>query len=232
MVEEEELTRRGDDLKVRKKNGFIRECHGDMHLGNMFLVEDSITIFDCIEFNPNLRWIDVASEVAFCTMDLQDRGRADLARRFLNGYLECSGDYSALAVFPLYFAYRALVRAKVAQLRRSQGEESPVESDRLSRELANYLELAHRSTRPRTSFLAITHGVSGSGKTQGSQAVVERMAAIRIRSDLERKRLAGVAAWPTAARKSPAASIPPPSADGQLPGLPSWPQALLPADFR
>jgi len=189
---EQELANREDELIVRKRNGFVRECHGDMHLGNMILSEDAITIFDCIEFNPDLRWIDVASEVAFCTMDLQDRGRPDMARRFLNAYLEWSGDYAGLSVFRLYFVYRALVRAKVAQLRRAQGGLSEAESDRLARELANYLELADWSTRRPAPFLAVTHGLSGSGKTWGSQAVVERFGAIRVRSDIERKRLAGL----------------------------------------
>jgi predicted kinase len=191
---EQELASRRDVFEVRKRDGFIRECHGDMHLGNMILVDDSITIFDCIEFNDSLRWIDIASEVAFCTMDLYDRGRADFGRRFLNGYLEWSGDYAGLAVFPLYFTYRALVRAKVAHLRRAQGDLPREESKRLGRELANYLDLADQSTHPRTPFLAVTHGVSGSGKTHGSQAVVERLGALRVRSDLERKRLAGFSA--------------------------------------
>jgi uncharacterized protein len=194
---ERELAAREDDLLARKRNGFIRECHGDMHLGNMILADGSITIFDCIEFNPDLRWIDVASEVAFGTMDLEDRGRPDLARRFLNGYLEWSGDYAGLAVFPLYMVYRALVRAKVAALRRRQlqsdrGGVSRGESERLARELANYLGLAERSTHGRGPFLAVTHGLSGSGKTSGSQAVIERFGAVRVRSDIERKRLAGL----------------------------------------
>ena len=189
---ENELAAREDELIVRKGCGFIRECHGDMHLGNMILADGAVTIFDCIEFNPDLRWIDVMSEVAFCTMDLEDRGRVDLARRYLNAYLEWSGDYAGLAVFPLYFTYRALVRAKVAQLRREQEGLSQTEGERLARELANYLQLAEKSTVKQVPFLAITHGLSGSGKTFGSQAVVERLGAIRLRSDIERKRLAGL----------------------------------------
>jgi uncharacterized protein len=189
---EQKLAAREDELIVRKRNGFVRECHGDMHLGNMIQSDDAITIFDCIEFNPDLRWIDVASEVAFCTMDLEDRGRPELARRFLNAYLEWSGDYAGLAVFRLYFVYRALVRAKVAQLRRDQGGLSEAESERLARELASYLEWADGSTRQPAPFLAVTHGLSGSGKTRGSQAVVERFGAVRLRSDIERKRLVGL----------------------------------------
>jgi uncharacterized protein len=189
---EHELAAREDELTLRKRNGFVRECHGDMHLGNMILADESVTIFDCIEFNPDLRWIDVISEIAFCTMDLEDRGRVDLCRRFLNAYLEWSGDYAGLALFPLYFAYRALVRAKVAQLRREQAGLSDEESQRLAREMSNYLRLAEKSTVKQEPFLAITHGLSGSGKTFGSQVIVEQLGAIRLRSDIERKRLAGL----------------------------------------
>jgi hypothetical protein len=190
---ERELANCENELIARKRNGFVRECHGDMHLGNMILADEDVTIFDCIEFNPDLRWIDVISEIAFCTMDLEDRGRVDLSRRFLNAYLEWSGDYAGLVLFPLYFTYRALVRAKVAQLRREQGKLSDDESERLARELSNYLRLAEKSTVKQQPFLAITHGLSGSGKTFGSQVVVEQLGAIRLRSDIERKRLAGLA---------------------------------------
>jgi len=189
---ERELARRRDRFVERKAGGFIRECHGDMHLGNMILENDLVTIFDCIEFNEDLRWIDVLSEVAFCAMDLEDRGRPDLAHRFINAYLEWSGDYGGLSVYPIYWSYRALVRAKVASLRGTQSHVAEEEKRRLLGELHNYLQLAERSTRPRTQFLAITHGVSGSGKTWGSQAIVDRLGAIRLRSDFERKRLAGL----------------------------------------
>ena len=111
---ERELSDRENDLLARKHNGFIRECHGDMHLGNMVLLWGTVTIFDCIEFNADLRWIDVASEIAFCTMDLEDRGRVDLARRFLNAYLEWSGDYAGMTVFRLYVEIgRASCRERV-----------------------------------------------------------------------------------------------------------------------
>ena len=104
----------------RQRGGFIRECHGDLHLGNIARIEGEITIFDCIEFNDAMRWIDVMSEVAFTVMDLQDRGRADLGHRFLNAYLEITGDYAGLSVLRFYLAYRAMVRAMVARLRAVQ----------------------------------------------------------------------------------------------------------------
>jgi len=112
-----EFAARGEALAARRKQGFVRECHGDLHLRNIVLLDGRPVPFDCIEFNAELRWIDVMSEVAFLAMDLEDRGRRDLAWRFLGRYLEATGDYAGLAVLPFYLVYRALVRAKVHLLR-------------------------------------------------------------------------------------------------------------------
>ncbi len=177
---------------ARKQDGFVRECHGDMHLGNMILLDEEVVLFDCLEFNANLRWIDVASDVAFLTMDLEDRGRPDLAHRFLNGYLEATGDYGLLVPLPFYLTYRATVRAKVAGIRCGQSTVSPEERARLGEEFGNYLDLAERYTRLSRPRLCITHGVSGSGKTAHTQQLVDAMGAIRLRSDVERKRLYGL----------------------------------------
>ena len=184
---------RRSDFIARKRDGFVRECHGDLHLGNMLLLDDKVVIFDCIEFNDTLRWIDVASDVAFLTMDLEDRGRPDLAHRFLNGYLEATGDYGLLVPLPFYLTYRALVRAKVAGIRLGQGTLPPEEAAQVRQAFGSYLDLAARYTRPARPRLFITHGVSGSGKTYGTQQLIEAIGAIRLRSDVERKRLCGLA---------------------------------------
>ena len=184
---------RRPDFVARKRDGCVRECHGDMHLGNMILLDDAVVIFDCIEFNDTLRWIDVASDVAFLTMDLEDRGRPDLAHRFLNGYLEATGDYGLLGLLPFYLTYRALVRAKVAGIRLGQSDLPPAEAEHARQAFGSYLDLATRYTRPSRPRLLITHGVSGSGKTYSTQRVIEATGAIRIRSDVERKRLCGLA---------------------------------------
>jgi aminoglycoside phosphotransferase family enzyme/predicted kinase len=177
---------------LRKQAGFIRECHGDMHLGNMALIDDKILIFDCLEFNERLRWIDVMSEVAFVTMDLQDRGRPGLAHRFLNDYLQHNGDYQGLDVLRFYQVYRALVRAKVACLRLAQEGLSTAQRDEIRSHYRQYLHLAEHYTRAAPTPLIITHGLSGSGKTTVSDALLESSGAIRIRSDVERKRLFGL----------------------------------------
>jgi len=178
---------------ARKRDGFVRECHGDLHLGNMILLDDDVVIFDCIEFNEHFRWIDVASDVAFLTMDLEDRGRPDLAHRFLNGYLEATGDYGLLVPLPFYLTYRATVRAKVAVIRLGQSDLAPEEVTHTREAFGSYLDLAQRYTRPSRPRLLITHGVSGSGKSHNTQRLVDATGAIRIRSDVERKRLFGLA---------------------------------------
>ncbi|HET8759679.1 MAG TPA: AAA family ATPase [Nitrospiria bacterium] len=177
---------------ARKRDGFIRECHGDLHLGNMAWVDGRPLIFDCIEFNDDLRWIDVMSEFAFLVMDLDHRDAAALARRALNAYLEATGDYAGLRVLPYYYAYRSLVRAKVACLRLRQGDPDPAARAATRRELRGYLDLAAGPSTSDRPVLIMTHGVSGSGKTHVAQAVVEALGAVRIRSDVERKRLAGL----------------------------------------
>lgn len=181
------------DFERRKAGDFIREGHGDMHTGNMVLQDDRITVFDCIEFNENLRWIDVMNDVAFLTMDLADRGRPDLAHRFLNAYLEATGDYKGLRVLRYYQVYRALVRAKVAAIRLSQPGLAPDNRERIRAQYLGYLKLAHCFTQAPAPRLIITCGLSGSGKTHLTQSLLETSGAVRLRSDVVRKALFGLA---------------------------------------
>ncbi|WP_260291837.1 AAA family ATPase [Sedimenticola hydrogenitrophicus] len=232
----------------RKAGGFIRECHGDLHLGNIALdgakgsrknnsavpraslghsgkarfagnggslakkrnagggvqgrpntgtyscASPRLLIFDGIEFNPALRWIDVISELAFLLMDLDEKGLDGYARQLLNRYLELSGDYAALPLLRFYQVYRAMVRAKVTAIRLAQADITSDEQRRLAAEFNNYLQLALRYTEPAQPGLVITHGHSGSGKSTRTLACIERFPAVRVRSDLERRRLAGIAA--------------------------------------
>lgn len=182
--------RLGGLVAARRNDGMVRECHGDLHLGNIALFRGRPLIFDCIEFNPNLRWIDVINEVAFMVMDLEERGRADYGRRFLNRWLECNGDFAGLPLLSFYQAYRALVRAKVAAIR--AGQEAGEKRRGEMAVCTQYLDYAGRTTRPRKRFLALMHGVSGAGKTWVSQILLEATGAVRLRSDVERKRLAGL----------------------------------------
>jgi len=176
-------------LQQRRRQGRVRECHGDLHLGNVVQIDGRCTVFDCIEFNDDFRHIDVMSDVAFMAMDLQAHGCSGLAHRFVNGYLERSGDYAGARVLRYYVVYRALVRAKVAALRAAQpGAQTP---DRLAG-VRPFIDLAQRCAQPGRGALLITHGLPGSGKTRGTQELLQAVGAIRIRADVERKRLFGL----------------------------------------
>ena len=188
---EAEAARLTPAFEQRNRDGFVRECHGDLHLGNIALVDGRATLFDCIEFSPSMRWIDVMSDVGFLVMDLRDHCRPGLAARLLNAYLETTGDYAGLAVLRFYVVYRAMVRAKIACLRMAQTTDAG-ERARLVDEFQTYLALATAETSPAHRGIVITHGVTGSGKTTRAQEIVESAGAIRIRSDVERKRLAGL----------------------------------------
>ncbi len=177
-------------MAARKRSGFVRECHGDLHLGNLAWIDDRLLVFDCIEFNPELRWIDIQSEIAFCHMDLLQRGHADWAWLFLNLWLEATGDYAGLALLRYYAVYRALVRAKVGAIRSAQT--AGPEHDAALAEVRTLLSLATALTQPPPPHLTITHGLSGSGKTTVTRRLMQRPGAIRLRSDVERKRMAGL----------------------------------------
>ena len=176
----------------RRAQGRIRECHGDLHLGNIALIGDEPIPFDGIEFSPALRWIDVMDEVAFTVMDLLHRGRPEFAYRFLNAYLEATGDYGGVSVLRFYVAYRAAVRAKVSAIRALQPGESKRDALAALANCHSYLELGESYLTQRQPSLTITHGLPGSGKTTFAQAALEQRQAIRIRSDVERKRLFGL----------------------------------------
>ncbi len=178
-------------FRHRVREGFIRECHGDLHCDNIVYWHDQWAPFDGIEFNPQYSWIDVLSDVAFLVMDLQHRGRPDLSACFLNTYLEQTGDHEALPLLRWYMVYRALVRAKVSMLRSEQTTEDASQHARCIDMAKLLLSLSHQLIQPNPRRLWITHGVSGSGKTTGSQQLVNSEAAVRLRSDIERKRLFG-----------------------------------------
>jgi len=177
---------------ARKEQGFVRECHGDLHLRNIAIVESRVIAFDCIEFSDDLRWNDLMSEVAFLVMDLDDHQQPVLANAFLNRYLELTGDYAGLAVFRYYLVYRAIVRAMVSCIRLSQEDIALEERNREYTGFLKYLDLAETYTVRQKPKLFIMHGLSGSGKTTVSQIISQTFSVIRVRSDIERKRLSGL----------------------------------------
>jgi len=176
----------------RRAQGFVRECHGDLHLGNIVLVDQQAMPFDCIEFNSALRWIDVMSEIAFSVMDLQYHQCEALAYRFLNAYVEATGDFPGIRVLHFYMAYRAMVRAKVSAIRATQPDLSRGAAKAEWASCRAYMDFAASCFATKRSALIITHGLPGSGKTTFSQIALERLQAIRLRSDVERKRMFGL----------------------------------------
>lgn len=176
-------------LQKRRTEGKIKECHGDIHLGNITLFQDEVVLFDCIEFNDEFRWIDTISDLAFLMMDLEYRGQHGFANRLLNRYLEQSGDYEALPLLKFYKAYRAMVRAKVSLfIRAGEGLDDAAKA-MFYENYQSYANLAESCSFMPNRFLLIGHGVSGSGKTTVGNALVEELGVIQIRSDVERKRI-------------------------------------------
>lgn len=185
---ERELSKLKPQFAERFDAGFVRECHGDLHLANLVRLRAEISAFDCIEFNADLRQIDVICDIAFLLMELVARRHHGLAASFLNRYLECTGDYAGMSVFSTYFVYRCLVRAKVASIRcQERTDAGDMAADRAI--VADYADMARRQIAPRVPILVLTSGLSGSGKTWVSTQLLAEMPAIRIRSDIERKRL-------------------------------------------
>ena len=192
---EREFERIAPRLARRRAQGLVREGHGDLHLGNLVKVDGVPLPFDAIEFNPALRHGDTMADAAFVFMDLWRHGLPRLAWRFASGYAERGGDFDGLALLPFFAVYRALVRAQVAALRAQQAldeaQRARAEAAR-QRDLRVAGELA-QLRRPRP-LLLLTVGLSGSGKSTVALELLQALGAVRVRSDVERKRLAGLAA--------------------------------------
>ena len=177
-------------LAARLREGFIRDCHGDLHLSNIVHLDGRWVPFDCIEFNDELRYIDTLSDFAFVKMDLDLRGTRQFSNILLNAYLSGCGDYTGLNLLRLYCAYRSLVRAKVAGLA-SVSLDGSAQAEAIARS-AQHLTLAGEYlAAPPPPSLLITYGASGSGKSWRSQGLATAHGYIHLRSDIERRRLAG-----------------------------------------
>ena len=178
----------------RRSAGRIRECHGDLHARNVVRYDNRFVAFDCIEFAPDFRWIDVAADVAFLFMDLDARGCPEHAQAFLNGYLGASGDYEACRLLRLYAVDRALVRAKVTALQAAGMAQKPEAANAMA-EHRTYVECAQRMVAAEAPLLILTCGLSGSGKSWLAQRLAARLRAVLLRSDVERSRKAVLAGW-------------------------------------
>lgn len=183
-----EIDRHAAAFDERARDHRIRDCHGDLHAANIVLFEGRLVPFDCIDFDPQLRCIDVMNDISFLIMDLHSHDRADLATTLLSRYLEITGDYEGIRLLPFYAVYRALVRAKVDAI---AAEQSPHLVDQYTKRMLRRVRTALQLTKRSQPVLLLMHGMSGSGKSWLSEQLVSPLRALRIRSDVERKRLVG-----------------------------------------
>jgi aminoglycoside phosphotransferase family enzyme/predicted kinase len=178
-------------FESRVREHRIRDCHGDLHSDNIVRFDGRLVPFDCIDFDPQLRNIDVIDDVAFLIMDLHSHARQDLAAALLSRYLEITGDYAEVRLLPFYAVYRALVRAKVDA---AAAEQSPHVAAQYITRMQQRVRTAIELTKRPPPFLLLLHGVPGSGKSRLSERLVAQLRALRIRSDVEGKRLLGPSA--------------------------------------
>ena len=191
---------KADLFTTRTQHNWIRECHGDVHLRNIALWNDTILLFDCIEFNEPFRFVDVMFDIAYIIMDLDARDRPDLSNVFLNTYIEEMGDWEGLQVLPLYLSRQSYVRAKVTSFLL----DDPTIPDAVKQEATataqRYFRLAWDYTRSplgtaseaHRGQIFLTTGLSGSGKSTVSRLLAQKIGAVYIRSDAVRKHLAGI----------------------------------------
>ncbi|WP_045587138.1 bifunctional aminoglycoside phosphotransferase/ATP-binding protein [Burkholderia pseudomallei] len=213
-------------LDARRADGYVRACHGDLHLNNVVKRGRDALMFDCIDFDDALRWIDVINDLSFLLMDLHAHERAALAYRLLNRWLDETGDFAGLAALPLYVAYRALVRALVATMR--AGGDAAARAARIER-ARRYVDVAAHAARARRPCLLLCHGYSGSGKSVASRALADVSGAIRLSSDSERKRARPFAA--VDARPLPASAYTPQQIDAQYERLRALARDVLRAGY-
>lgn len=181
-------------IEARGRAGLIRNIHGDLHLGNIALIEGAPVLFDAIEFNPLIASGDVLYDLAFLMMDLLERGLRPAANAVLNRYLAATRrpeDLDGLAALPLYLALRAAIRAKVtAALLEHAG---PDRRGEIQRAAGSYFALAQHVVAPPPAMLVAIGGLSGTGKSQLARALAPRLGAapgaVWLRSDVERKAL-------------------------------------------
>lgn len=178
-------------IDARRQEGLVRACHGDLHLRNLVQLDDGIVAFDCVEFSDELRILDVISDICFLTMDLVANDRADLARTVINRYLEVTGDYGGMQLYGMYYVYHCLIRAKVDAIRAAECSDETERQTNLE-SMRRYCGVALKWMHRPGPALIVMHGFSGSGKTWVSSRLMQSLYAVRVRSDIERKRLYGI----------------------------------------
>lgn len=185
----EQFTKYQNLFEQRKELGFIRDCHGDLHLANIILYHDKLILFDRLEFNEDLRWTDVIADLAFLAMDLSGKNQAKLAHQLINVYIQYTGDYEGLNLLTYYLSYRAVVRAKIALFRLNQKDLNNKEKLDIRNDYYNFINLAESYTQLNKPCLIIMYGLAGSGKSTIAKKIVFECGGIQISSDIIRKQL-------------------------------------------
>ncbi|MRR33590.1 kinase [bacterium] len=180
-------------FEARVAAGCIRDCDGDIHGENICLT-DRVYIFDCIEFNPRFRYSDTAADIAFLLMDVEYRGRRDLAEILLDEYLRTTGDQGVKGVLDFYLVYRAVVRGKVESFRLRDPQISAEDKQRAAERAARHFRLARgyilrRRLKP---GLAVFCGLMGAGKSTLARELSFQLGLELVSSDVLRKELAGL----------------------------------------
>lgn len=187
------LERFAPRMEERRAAGFVRQCHGDLHLGNICLWQGKPALFDAIEFSEDIACIDVIYDLAFLLMDLDHRGGRRQANWVMNHYLDLTGDFTGVAPMPLYLSCRAGVRAHVCATMAAGA--SGVERERLAADAVAYLRAALDYLSPPPPRLLAVGGLSGSGKSRMGRELAPFLAvpgAAVVRTDSLRKHLMGV----------------------------------------
>lgn len=187
------LAARSSQIRARQEAGRIRDCHGDLRAEHVIVAED-IAIYDCVEFNRDLRAIDVSADLAFLLMDLWRLEAGEAAERLVSSYREAGGDPGDDALLHFYAAYRAWVRAKVDCLRLAELADGDPQRSGLGEEIVRTTALGHRlAWSSRRPLVLVVCGPARSGKTTLATRLATISGLPHLRSDLVRKELAGVA---------------------------------------
>jgi uncharacterized protein len=177
----------------RIAGGFIRECHGDLHLRNICRWHDRTLLFDCIEFNEPFRFVDTMYDIAFAVMDLEARGDKNFANRFLNTYAEQTGDWEGLQVLPMYLSRQAYVRAKVTSFLLDDPTIAIEDRTAAAKTAGDYYHQAWEYTRTASvGRLIMLSGLSGAGKSTLGKRIALAVGGVQLRSDAVRKHLGGI----------------------------------------
>lgn len=183
----------GDRFSERRKRGFVRECHGDLHIKNITRIDGSFLLFDFADYDERLRWIDTMREIALLFIDFLRWRRPDLAWEFLNEYLDWTGDYDGLDVFRFYTVFRGLEREALLTVRKKYMEQHNKQYlDEAGYRAGKFLETVEPITELPSPQLIILHGLPGSGKSTFVRRLIKRYGGIHLTADIERKRLHGM----------------------------------------